>query len=191
MKNLKTLSIIVFFALAIAFTSCKKEEVKIATKTQQNVLDSIQSKFTKTISNGSAGAYAIGYDFSVTTSGKIDKLGLTTPSSGTYKIILQNITTETRDSAIMTISVADTGKLIYKNITPIIVNPGTNYRITFNDLDKPQYLYSKTDGLGKAFGNIYVRWYVYKETSDASFTTLFGHSSDYTFGGVDFNFIKD
>jgi len=189
---MKSQKIIIALALALSIVSCKKEtKDPIVIKPRQTVLDSIQRDFTETISNGSPGAYAVGYDSYTISKGVINQLALCTPSIGTYKIIIHNRDTDVKDSVSIDITAADTGKTIYKGITSLVANAGDYIRITFNDLDKPQYQYSRIDGMTQTYGDIRLRWYVYQETSASTFDGGFGHSQNYTFGGVGFTFEKD
>jgi len=190
---MKSQKIIIALALALSIVSCKKEtKDPIVIKPRQTVLDSIQRDFTETISNGSPGAYAVGYDFYVTSNGVIDQLALCTPSIGTYKVILVNTDTDAEDSVSINITAADTGKTIFKGITPMTVNAGNYFRLTFNDLDKPQYQYLRTDGMDQVYGNIDLRWYVFQaQATSSTIDGAFGHSQDYTFGGVGCTFVKD
>ncbi len=183
--------IILAFILGISLIGCKKEETTIL-KPRQTVLDSIQRDFTETISNGSPGAYAVGYDFYTISKGVINQLALCTPSIGVYQINIENTDTNDKDSVSINITAADTGKTIFKGITPLVTNAGDYIRITFNDLDKPQYQYLRTGGMDQTYGDINLRWYVYQAQATASFINgVFSHSQDYTFGGVGFAFEKD
>jgi hypothetical protein len=183
--------IIMALVLGISLIGCKKEETTIL-KPRQTVLDSIQRDFTETISNGSPGAYAVGYDFNVIKKGVINQLALCTPSIGVYQINIENTDTNDKDSVSINITAADTGKTIFKGITPMVANAGNYFRITFNDLDKPQYQYLRTGGMDQTYGDINLRWYVFQAQATASFINgPFGKSIDYTFGGVGFTFEKD
>ena len=192
---MKTQKIIIALALALSIVSCKKETKEpVVLKQRQAVLDSIQRDFTETISNGSPGAYAVGYEFYTTNKGVINQLALCTPSIGVYQINIENTDTNDKDSVSINITVADTGKTIFKGITPLVTNAGDYIRISFNDLDKPQYQYLRTDGMSQIYGNIRLRWYVFQAQATASSINeayAFGHSLDYTFGGVGFAFEKD
>lgn len=192
-NSFKTNAIVVisFLTMLSATSSCKKESPE-PKKPTQNVLDSIQKDFTKEISAGSSGAYAVGYDFTVTDTGVINQLALTTPSPGTYKVMLYNTDTDVQDSAIFIIALADTGKVIYKNIPSVKANVGDYFRLTFNDLDKPQYQFLRTGGMNHLYGSIRLRWYVYQaQLTSSSIDGPFYHNADYTFGGVGCTFVKD
>jgi hypothetical protein len=183
--------IILAFVLGISLIGCKKEETTIL-KPRQTVLDSIQRDFTETISNGSPGAYAVGYQFNITSNGVIDQLALCTPSIGSYKIIIKNFDTSTKDSVTINITAADTGRTIFQGITPMVVNAGNDFQLTFNDLDKPQYQYLRTNGMNQVYGNIGLYRYVYQaQATSSSIDGLYGESVNYTFGGVGFTFAKD
>lgn len=190
---MKLQKIIIAIALALSIVSCKKEtKDPVDIKPRQTVLDSIQRDFTETISSGSSGAYAVGYDFYISSKGVINQLALCTPSIGVYQINIENRDTYVKDSVIINITAADTGKTIYKGITPFVADAGDYMRITFNDLDKPQYQYLRTNGMTQVYGDIRLRWYVFQAQATASFINgPFGHSQDYTFGGVGFTFVKD
>jgi hypothetical protein len=192
MKTIKTLTIMLFFALSIVATSCKKDKDSIPANTRQTVLDSIERDFTKEISNGSPGAYAVGYYFNTISKGVINQLVLKTPSIGVYKIVIENTDTNAKDSVSMNITAADTGKTIYSGITPMIANAGDYFRITFNDLDKPQYQYLRVGGMAQTYGDIKLRWYAAQ--AQATSSTIDGDSFlsvNYTFGGVGFTYVKD
>ena len=159
---------IIAFALAISIIGCKKEATSIL-KPRQTVLDSIQRDFTETISNGSVGAYAVGYQFNII-----------------------NIDTGKKDSVSINITAADTGRTIFSGITPMVVNAGNDFQLTFNDLDKPQYQYLRTNGMNQVYGNIGLYRYVYQaQPTSSSIDGMFGESVNYTFGGVGFTFVKD
>lgn len=187
MKNL----LFLFITAIILSTACNKDDSTTITKPHEFVLDSIQRDFTREISNGSVGQFAVGYDFWVTDSGVINQLALTTPSTGSYKVYIENTDTEKKDSATINITVADTGKVIYKSINPMIANAGDYFRISFNDLDKPQYLYTKTGGMNHLYGHISLKWYVFQQTTSSVVGYPFGHSMNYTFGGVGFTYVKN
>lgn len=184
--------ILLFITAMLFLSSCNKDEVKkTESKPSEFVLDSIQRDFTREISNGSNGQFAVGYDFWVTDSGVINQLALITPSTGSYKVYIENTDTEKKDSATINITVADTGKVIYKSINPMIANAGNYFRISFNDLDKPQYQYIKAGGMNHLYGHIRLKWYVFQQTTSSVVGSPFGHSMDYTFGGVGFTYIKN
>ena len=182
---------IIAFALAISIIGCKKEAA-VEFKQRQTVLDSIQRDFTETISNGSPGAYAVGYQFNITSNGVINQLALCTPSIGVYQINIINIDTGKKDSVSINITAADTGRTIFSGITPMVVNAGNDFQLTFNDLDKPQYQYLRTNGMNQVYGNIGLYRYVYQaQPTSSSIDGMFGESVNYTFGGVGFTFVKD
>ncbi len=183
--------IILAFVLGISLIGCKKEETAIL-KPRQTILDSIERDFTKEISNGSPGAYAVGYYFNTISKGVINQLVLKTPSIGVYKIVIENTNTNAKDSVSMNMTAADTGKTIYSGITPMIANAGDYFRITFNDLDKPQYQYLRMGGMAQTYGDIQLKWYAAQ--AQATSSTINGDSFlsvNYTFGGVGFTFEKD
>ena len=188
----KLIIIMLLFSTVISTVSCKKNKEPIAANPRQTILDSIDRDFTKEISNGSAGAYAVGYYFNTISKGVINQLVLKTPSIGVYKIVIENTDTNAKDSVSMNITAADTGKTIYSGITPMIANAGDYFRITFNDLDKPQYQYLRVGGMAQTYGDIKLRWYAAQ--AQATSSTIDGDSFlsvNYTFGGVGFTFEKD
>jgi hypothetical protein len=92
----------------------------------------------------------------------------------------------------MNITAADTGKTIYSAIAPMVANADDYFRITFNDLDKPQYQYLRVGGMIKTYGDIKLRSYAAQ--AQATSSTIDGDSFlsiNYTFGGVGFTFEKD
>ncbi len=190
---MKKINLILIIAVIVGIISCKKESssVVVPAKIITSVIDSIQKTFTKSKSDGSSGKYAVGYDFEALNAGKINKIGILTPSSGNYKLMLYSNDNYRKDSVNINITVADTGKLVYTNITPFEVSKEESIRVTFNDEDRPQYLFSKVGGMNQVFGDIDLRWYVYKNTDESTFNSLFSHNQDYLFGGIDVVFTRD
>lgn len=185
--------IIMALVLGIILIGCKKEETTIL-KPRQTVLDSIQRDFTETISNGSPGAYAVGYSFKTTSKGVINQLALSTPSIGVYKIYIINTNTNAKDSVTVNITAADTGKTIFNGITPLLTNANDIVRISFNDLDKPQYQYLRVAGMKQTYGDVVLNGYAFQAQATSSiinYALSYGNSNDYTFGGVGFTFEKD
>ena len=189
------MKIVIVFALALGIVSCNKEKNEpVVIKQRQTVLDSIQRDFTETISNGSPGAYAVGYSFKTTSKGVINQLALSTPSIGVYKIYIINTITNAKDSVTVNITAADTGKTIFNGITPLVTNANDIVRISFNDLDKPQYQYLRVAGMKQTYGDIVLNGYAFQAQATSSiinYALSYGSSNDYTFGGVGFTFEKD
>jgi hypothetical protein len=192
-KNLKLIPIMLLLILAISTVSCKKDKDLNTINPRQTILDSIDRDFTQTTSNGSGFAVAAGYEFRTTKKGVINQLVLSTPSIGLYKIVIENTDTNAKDSVSIDITASDVGKTIYNGITPMIANADDDFRITFNDLDKPQYLYSRVGGMAQTYGDIKLQRYLYQQLTSTSSTIngAFFSSIDYTFGGIGFTFEKD
>ncbi|MFV0606618.1 MAG: hypothetical protein ACK5NK_12325 [Niabella sp.] len=154
------------FSLTIIFFSCKKDNEETPVKTSTidplssivNMPDAIHET-----SSGSAGKYQVGIRFLTYKKGTIKRLGLRSPSAGTYRLQLYTFVTTDSTSIVYPMIVAPqrlgyvdvtidaaaatNGSVVWGNISSVNVEPWTNdgvgkvrmYGICFNDLDNNQF----------------------------------------------------
>ena len=152
--NFKALSFtsLLFVLLSFStmpFTACDKAETPTPTPppppiitypAENNIIGRAfpSSDFSTSVVSGASYYYEMGFRFSVTKKGKLTKMGVKTPESGTYRVVLWDATTKT---VLGQISCTHQNALEYTTVATGVVNlaVGKDYYITFQTLGQQRY----------------------------------------------------
>lgn len=210
--------------LFLVFTSCKKSKPGTEPKketTTINPMKSIRETFGKNeTSDGAVGNYQVGIQFVLFKSGTISKLGLRSPSSGTYRVQLYTfvandtfnvnypLISDPQRLAYVDITIdaaaAQSGTAVWATIPTVNLLPLNSegsgkvrhYCVCFNDLDKTQYQYQLTGTkLPIKYNNqveaLSLYWYSYTKTDDTNKPSLGGGFRNLIYGDVQFEFVTE
>lgn len=209
---------ILFLCLASAIVSCKKDKPENQTITI-NPMKEIAAMNPNTTSDGSSGKYQVGVRFLTRKEGTISKLGLRSPSAGTYRLQLYTfVATDSTFlnyplvSAAQRLAYADVtidaaaaanGTVVWTNIATTKVmtwdSDGAGkvrmYGVCYNDQDLKQYQVTLPTGVTMPMqfgGNLSLLRYTYRQTNDqdqSPWDASTGGYENIVYGGEQFEFV--
>mgnify|MGYP001449983819 CR=1 FL=1 len=194
----KVTILVILFAFALV--SCKKDKEAVTpVKNTEIIINPMKelasgSGFSVSNSDGAEGQYQVGIRFLAYKEGSIKRLGLRSPSAGTYRVQLYTFVANDSISlnypffsgperlgyADITIdaAAAASGTTVWAQISSVQIKPWNtdgagkvrHYGVCFNDLDKTQYQYAfpanTTMPLGFGNGALKIFRYTFTKTND-------------------------
>ncbi len=152
MKN-KIYILALFLIFGIAATSCKKETgpvTKTETPMQKTISEQLVVDTVRVVANGS---WEFGQKLFFSKNGKITKMGCKMANTGSYRVSLWDFATKNLIAA-TTVTVTDSTKFIYNNVSPIDVTANTRYVLSVNNTSllssKLFYVYEKKSNTTRA-----------------------------------------
>lgn len=192
-KTIKTLSIMLFFAVAMATTSCKKEDKTPIIYGEENPLNGFLSQLfylqeTYNWVNEPSGIAQLGMSFKPLVNGKINALVVKIPSTNNnLKIIIWDKATKAK-LRVETMNITTSNTTTTKEITPLVLTKNKEYVITMFSDD--YYARNKTDNTVGEFpitsGNFQMTGSI-TGNGDTELYPLGGSGNQY-FGDCSFNF---
>ncbi|PWK28640.1 uncharacterized protein DUF4082 [Arcicella aurantiaca] len=188
MKNLS----IFFFTLILLASACKKEETTTPAETPlaSFFADSTVKFGAKTINST---YYEYGQRFQVSKAGKITRLGVKTPTPGSYRVVIWDVATKSIVSQ-KTLEVTIANDQAWGDITPLALTANKQYYITYLS-NNWNIVYPKT-GSNFSFpivkGNVVFLAYGYISSAlGAAPKYPTTEPTNYMAGFVDFTFLPD
>jgi hypothetical protein len=188
MKNLS----IFFLALLLLVSACKKDE---ATTPSETPLASFFAD--STVKTGAkftnSTFYEFGQRFQVSKAGKITKLGIRTPTPGTYRVVIWDVDTKTVIGQ-KTVEQTTSNVQVWGDITPLALVANKQYFISY--LSNNWNTFNPKTGATFSYpivkGNVVLLAYAYaSSTSGALPKYPTTEDKTYIAGFVDFTFLPD
>ncbi len=140
---------VLLFVSTMSFIACNKADTPTPVVTppppitypaENNIIGRAfpSTDFSTSVVAGTGYYYEMGFRFSVTKKGKLTKMGVKTPESGTYRVVLWDAATK---SVLGQISCTHQNALEYTIVATGVVNlaVGKDYYITFQTLGQQRY----------------------------------------------------
>lgn len=121
--------LIPFFLLILLASACKKDEaVNVSETPLATFFADSTVKFGAKVTNSTY--YEYGQRFQVSKAGKITRLGVKTPSPGSYRIVIWDVATKTVIGQ-KTVEVTVANDQVWGDITPLALTTNKQYYVTY------------------------------------------------------------
>jgi hypothetical protein len=146
-KTILRLSLFGLFGILL-LSSCSKDPVTPTPPAAENgIIDKAfpSASYDVTTVTGASTYYEMGFKFSVNKAGKVTKMGVKTPETGTYRVTLWDADSR---SVLATVSCNHSNSLTFTivSIGATALVPNKNYYITFRTLNQNRYSITPKSG---------------------------------------------